>query len=391
VTAGSRVAQSDTRSASGRLIDRLRDRRNRLIADPRFQSWAARFPFTRRVARRKAGALFDIAAGFVYSQVLWACVQLDLFETLRSESKTADQLASLCQVPPDAMLRLLRAAQSLDLLEQRDHDRFGLGELGAAVLGNPGIPAMVAHNQYLYRDLADPLALLRGKAESALSGFWPYARSGTGDAAPYSELMSASQSLVAGDILDAVPMDSVRHLWDIAGGDGTFAAAALSRWPSLQATVLDLEQVAGLAQQRFRQAALDNRARALAGDMFSAPLDGQPPDHSGRAMTFDAPDLVSLVRVVHDHDDPAVARLFANLHRDMKPGSRLLLAEPMADSRDAARMGHAYFGLYLFAMGSGRPRTAEELVCMLEDAGFTQCREIRTYRPLMVRVLLAQA
>ena len=35
----------------------------------------------------------------------------------------------------------------------------------------------------------------------------------------------------------------------------------------------------------------------------------------------------------------------------------LLLAEPMAGSRGAEPVGDAYFGFYLLAMGSGRPRT----------------------------------
>ena len=53
-----------------RWIDRLRDWRNRTVARPGFQRWAAAFPLTRPTARRHAGELFDLVAGFVYSQVL---------------------------------------------------------------------------------------------------------------------------------------------------------------------------------------------------------------------------------------------------------------------------------------------------------------------------------
>ena len=37
---------------------------------PRFQRWAANSPLTRWIARRRARALFDLCAGFVYSQIL---------------------------------------------------------------------------------------------------------------------------------------------------------------------------------------------------------------------------------------------------------------------------------------------------------------------------------
>ena len=40
-------------------------------------------------------------------------------------------------------------------------------------------------------------------------------------------------------------------------------------------------------------------------------------------------------------------------------------AEPIAD---------AYFGFYLLAMGTGRPRTAEELAALLATAGFSRVR-----------------
>ncbi|WP_288581486.1 methyltransferase, partial [uncultured Methylobacterium sp.] len=72
-------------------------------------------------------------------------------------------------------------------------------------------------------------------------------------------------------------------------------------------------------------------------------------------------------------------------------GGRLLVAEPMAGTPGAEPIGDAYFGFYLLAMGSGRPRTADELAAMLREAGFARVREHRTRRPLLVRLLVAAA
>ncbi len=63
----------------------------------------------------------------------------------------------------------------------------------------------------------------------------------------------------------------------------------------------------------------------------------------------------------------------------------------MAGTPGAEPVGDAYFGLYLLAMGSGRPRTAAELTGMLEAAGFARVRECRTRRPMLVRLLVATA
>jgi demethylspheroidene O-methyltransferase len=61
----------------------------------------------------------------------------------------------------------------------------------------------------------------------------------------------------------------------------------------------------------------------------------------------------------------------------------------MAETPGAEPVGHAYFGFYLLAMGSGRPRTAAELRGLLARAGFNRCREVATSLPLLLRILVA--
>ncbi len=53
-------------------------------------------------------------------------------------------------------------------------------------------------------------------------------------------------------------------------------------------------------------------------------------------------------------------------------------------------MGDAYFGLYLHAMGSGKPRTAARLTEMLRISGFEAVRQVPTARPLLAGVLTAR-
>jgi demethylspheroidene O-methyltransferase len=53
-------------------------------------------------------------------------------------------------------------------------------------------------------------------------------------------------------------------------------------------------------------------------------------------------------------------------------------------------MGDAYFGVYLWAMGSGRPRSGQELAGMLENAGFSSIKRLPTRIPLQTSVLTAE-
>jgi demethylspheroidene O-methyltransferase len=62
----------------------------------------------------------------------------------------------------------------------------------------------------------------------------------------------------------------------------------------------------------------------------------------------------------------------------------------MSGTPGAEPSGDAYFGFYLLAMGSGRPRTAAELGGLLRAAGFGRVRSVPTRNPLVARLLVAR-
>ncbi|RTL45700.1 MAG: methyltransferase domain-containing protein [Burkholderiales bacterium] len=359
--------------------------RDRLLASRAFRRWAQGSVLTRWIARRRAAQVFDLVAGFVYSQVLLACVQLRAFDLLLSDGpQTAAALAQRWQLPLAATERLLRAAVALRLLQARPNDRFGLGPLGAPLAGDAGLAAMVSHHAALYRDLADPLGLLKGDtAAGGLAAYWPYAGTQTPDDLPadrvaaYSQLMAASQPLVAEQVLQAYPLIRHRRLLDVGGGIGEFACRAARSAPGLQVQVFDLPGVVGEATRRFEREGLSARCEAVGGDFFRDALPA-------------GADLVTLLRVVHDHDDARVLHLLRAVRQALAPGGCLLLAEPLADTPGAERMGHAYFGFYLLAMGRGEPRSEARLREMLAEAGFAQVRRLATTLPLQASALLAE-
>lgn len=363
------------------LRDRLLFWRDHLLASQRFQRWAAAFPLTRGIAERRTRTLFDLCAGFVYAQVLAACVELDLFTVLKNGPCDGADLARQLDLPPERMTRLLRAAQSLQLVEVRSAGRFGLGPLGAALVGNPAIAAMVRHHQLFYEDLRNPVALLRGaQPPTRLGAFWSYAGAATPSAsdavAPYSALMAASLPLLVADVLEAYSFARHRCVMDVGGGLGGFISAVLERNPQLAGMLFDLPAVA-----------------ESAGCRMSANLRSRLEIHGGSFLTDQLPggaDLITLIRVVHDHEDAAVRRMLRAAWAALPAGGVVLIAEPMAEAGANDPVGDAYFGFYLAAMGSGRARPPEELANLLTEAGFIAPNLRRTRRPLLVRVMTAQ-
>ena len=363
--------QPTDRSDKPTLQQRRIQWRNRIIGSARFRSLALRNPLLRGVGRKKAESLFNLVNGFVFSQIVLACVRTGLIARLAGGPCSVADAAIVTDLPVEAADRLLKAAAAIDIAERLHDGRYMLGAQGVALHASPGLAEMIEHHALFYADLADPVALLRhGPGGGQLARYWAYNEGHDAAAqavAPYSALMAATQAMVAEQVLGAYNFGNHRRLLDIGGGAGTFVRAVGAAYPRLETAVFDLPAVAARAPAGVT---------AHGGDFFRDPL---PPDF----------DLISLVRILHDHDDDRALLLLRNIAAALPPGGTLLIAEPMADALVARAMGDAYFGLYLWAMGSGRPRTMGDTMALCRAAGLTSIQAIPTALPLVASIIIA--
>jgi demethylspheroidene O-methyltransferase len=343
--------------------------RNRLLSNPEFLAFAQRNPLMRPVARAKSRELFDLLAGFSYSQVLYACVSLKILEHVGQTAIGMSDLAQKINLPENKVDLLLRAAVALDILGF-DRGQVVLGPHGAALLGQPWIMRFVEHHCHFYRDLADPVALLNGAhAKEGLRNFWSY-NDPNSDKATYSALMAASQQAVSQQILAAYDFSQHKNILDIGGGSGAFLTAVGNTYPQLQLNLFDLPGVIALCTQtQITKHGGDFRVDALPQNM----------------------DIIALVRVIHDHDDDSVLALLRNVRRSCAASTTLLIAEPFAGRADLARITDAYFNLYFAAMGQGRTRTPQNVAELAGQAGFGHLKIWRTNMPLIAGVITLTA
>lgn len=357
-----------------------------MVATEAFQRWTAKFPLTRPVAMRRSRALFDLCAGFIYTQTLLACVELGLFDFLSNGARTADEIAAFTGLSPASNERLLKAAVSLRLVERRRRTHYALGPLGAPLVHNKGLTALIRHHQLAYQDLASPVDLLRDGADfrTELSRYWPYADAprpqSIDDArvASYSQMMSDTLPPLAADVLDAYDLSRHECLLDVGGGEGVFLSLAGARHAALQLRLFDLPAVVARARSRMQDAGLGERSTFEGGNFHRD------------ALPVGA-DVCSLVRVLLDHDDASAQQLLKRVHAALPPGGTLLIAEAMAGVKGAEKVGDAYFSFYLMAMGKGRARTPRELQAMLRNAGFAKSREVPTRYPIQTGLIVATA
>ena len=384
------LAAMQAPTASNSIKDAWQARLERWYAHPGLYRWSLSNPITRWLTRRRTRQLFDLMAGFVHSQVLLGCVRLDLFRALHQAPARLDDLARSTGLAPAVLQRLLLSAVALGLLEHRSQGRFGLGPLGVPLAQHEGIGQMIEHNHLLYQDMQDPLQFLNNAWSGGMADYWPYAHekpapvmaaSEADKFTRYSRLMAASQGFVVQEILSSYFFDEHRCVLDVGAGQGRFVSELAAHAPHLKFKMFDLPPVLELARDSMQNQGLSERVALHPGSFLDDPLP-------------EGADLITLVRVAHDHPDAVVRQILQKAHAALPMGGVLLLAEPMAQPEGEAGQPSAsvdaYFHFYLLAMGAGRLRTPQELQTLMQEAGFTHVEQVPNAMPIHARILLGR-
>jgi demethylspheroidene O-methyltransferase len=177
---------------------------------------------------------------------------------------------------------------------------------------------MIEHHAVLYQDLQDPVALLLDQLpQGQMAKYWPYAETEPGttgerrwqpdQVSRYSNLMSASQPFVVDEVIATYAFTDHRCVLDVGGGQGTFVSKLARHAPHLQLKLFDLPQVAALAQANVQQQGLAERASAVGGDFLRDALPA-------------GADLITLVRVAHDHPDEHLKAILRAIHAALPLG-----------------------------------------------------------------------
>ena len=223
-----------------------------------------------------------------------------------------------------------------------------------------------------------------------MAEYWPYAHEKPAVHMPteevdkftrYSQLMAASQGFVVQEILSSYFFDEHRCVLDVGAGKGRFVSELAAHAPHLQFKMFDLPPVLELAREGLKAKGLTERVSLHPGSFLDDPLP-------------EGADLITLVRVAHDHPDAVVRQILQKAHAALPVGGVILLAEPMAQPDEEAGQPEAsvdaYFHFYLLAMGAGRLRTPQELQTMMQEAGFTHVEQVPNAMPIHARILLGR-
>ncbi|GLC42618.1 hypothetical protein PLESTB_001119700 [Pleodorina starrii] len=338
--------------------------------------------------------VLNLLNAFRSSQALFAAVELGVFEAIEA-SQAPVSLQQLCQdaarrrgqpVSEDGLDRLCRACVALGLLHSPDPGSYALTQLARTYLVTDSPTSLVGYCTHsaqvvwpLFGGL--PAAVATGshvwqQQFGQQSGSDVFARiySTPAEALRFLRGMHSFAALSAPAVVAAFDLSFATSLIDLGGATGALARAACESYPGLRsAVVVDLPHVVADARAHFAPppgGPCEGRLSWLAADFFAQPE--QLPQQV---------DLVILSRILHDWDPPRCLQLLRLVHRLLRPGGAVLVAEMLLEPDRLGPLPALLQDLNMLCQTHGRERSAAEYAQLLGEAGFVgvEARKTGTY------------
>ena len=254
-------------------------------------------------------SLIELATAYWGSATLIAAIRLKVFDHLDNGPQTADALSSQLQSDPIATEALLEGCVSLDLLH---HDENGFRNTAqSSVFLVNGKPSCIATGLLYNGDVYPLWNQLDSVVKDGAPKHSPEAYLGE-DAERTANFVYGMHHRALGvgqAVASTIDLSGCRHLADVGGGPGTYAALLTKAHPELKATVLDLEPVVDIARDIVESMNASSRVECVAFDYYKDALPG----------TYDAA-LIS--GVLHREQPDGVRRIFQKSLRRFDAGWR---------------------------------------------------------------------
>ena len=156
---------------------------------------------------------------------------------------------------------------------------------------------------------------------------------------------------------------------DVGGGSGAYSIAFAKGNPGLRADILDLGEVAPIAQGHIERAGVADRVRVRASDLRV--------DKLGEGY-----DLVFVSAICHMLDENENRDLLGRCRDALRPGGRVVVQEFILEPDKTAPKSAALFALnMLVGTRAGSAYSEPEYAAWLAEAGFRDVRRVRLPGP----------
>ncbi|MFO0851005.1 MAG: class I SAM-dependent methyltransferase [Gemmataceae bacterium] len=322
--------------------------------------------------------VLNLINAFRTSKVMFAAVELGVFDALAAGPKPLAGLAAELKCDPDAFERLVGAGVMLGLLARTPDGAVANTPAAQAYLTRTSPNRMLGYIGYsdrvlwqMWDHLADAVREGTHRWKQTYGWDGPIFSHFFKDEAAKREFLFGMHGfgLISSPVVaNAVDLGRFETFVDLGGATGHLAVAACRRWPNLRGVVFDLPEAVPLAREVVGQTEVAGRVEVAAGDFFADPL---PPG-----------DVYALGRILHDWTEEKILKLLAKIHDTLPSGGLVLVAEKVLHDDQAGPAWAVLQSLNMLVCTEGKERTLAGYETLLSRVGFTDVRLVRTGSPL---------
>jgi hypothetical protein len=315
--------------------------------------------------------MMQMLTGAWVTQIAGAVATYSIADHLAKGPATAEQIAALEGIDPNAAFRLLRACASLGLAIYDGRTFSPTSLLGTLRSNLPGslhslAIAWSAPGHWLsWGRMLDVVRTGKPQTVPALgTEIWDYYAQKREEGAAFIDAMHGFTSGAAQEVARVVDTATARLAVDIGGGSGTLVHSLLMVNSQLHGIVLDLPEVVPSATAASSALGLRKRCSVLVGDFFAA---------------VPKADIYLLKNILHGWNDGEAVNILKGCRQAMRPGGRVVVVEMVLG--ETGKPGLApLVDLNMMVMLAGREPTLAEYCALLKDAGprFSKSTPIRS-------------
>jgi hypothetical protein len=276
--------------------------------------------------------LMKLSTAYWDSQTFLTANRIGLFQVLANYTIDTEKIANLLGTKPRPTKLLLKACVALGLLEETE-EGFRNSPLSTNFLV-PGSKAYIG-NAIRY---SDNLYNTWGELESALREDRPPLVPDTylgKDPSVTKDFVYGMHDRALGigkAMLELVDLSGYQQLLDIGGGPGTYSALFTLQYPNLRAQVLDLPDVAAIAEEIVASMGASNKVTMIPGSYMETKF----PSNN---------DVVLISGVFHRESPHTCKELIGKAAQALDAGGLLIISDVFTDEGGSGPLFATLFGL----------------------------------------------
>ena len=273
-----------------------------------------------------------MANAYRHSALLFAVLKIGLFDVLREEALSCEELGKILNVSSRRLRAFLDALAYYDVLV-REGDRYAVAQ-DWLPLTDPeredNLQARFAHNirnSQSWFFAAE--VLLSDRPAFTLS---PTTEPNDDARTAFHRSLGTRSLTLMRLILNSLPIPDGARILDLGGGFGDICRPILERDPKANALLFEAPPTAALAKKHHERLGLSDRFSVIAGDFLTDEL---PSDL----------DLVIVSNILHIYSESTCLALLDRLRLSLRPKGLLLIHEVTIDPDREGPLGGLHFAI----------------------------------------------